>query len=264
MSHAATNWAFNQPEAFRDMKPAEWAVLMVLADCHNPIKGCFPSQQYICSKTNLTERAVRDHLVRLKGRGLINWDAGRENGKRGSNRYRLAFEADFQPAESAGRSTGKIEHEQPAEIDTDNRQILPPNPVREPLKEPEREGAGERENKFEQARRAWPTGFTDSRDDALAAWLVLSLDDQATAAEEIPRFVNTTKSVGRKHFCTFATYLAERRWEALPRRLEPVQRPTSCDAPKPIKSGPTTFQRANPHLYPELFGGKEAEKARHG
>jgi repressor of nif and glnA expression len=66
MSHAATKWAFDQPEKHRDMKPSEWAVLRVLADCHNPVNGCFPSQDYIRSKTNLAERAVRYQLHRLE------------------------------------------------------------------------------------------------------------------------------------------------------------------------------------------------------
>jgi hypothetical protein len=138
MSHAATKWAFDQPELHRDMKPSEWAVLMVLADCHNPVNGCFPSQDYICTKTNLGERAVRDQLCRLRERGLIDWDSARENGRRGSNRYILGFEAGFQPANFAGSSTGEIEQAQPADSDSFNRQNLPPNPVREPVKEPER------------------------------------------------------------------------------------------------------------------------------
>ncbi|RWF02984.1 helix-turn-helix domain-containing protein [Mesorhizobium sp.] len=153
MSHAATKWAFDQPEIHRDMKPSEWAVLMVLADCHNPVNGCFPSQDYICSKTNLAERAVRDQLTHLRERGLIDWDAVRENGKRGSNRYRLGFEPDFQPANSAGSSTGEIEPVQPADSDSFNRQNLPPNLVREPVKEPvERER--EREEKGEETPSA--------------------------------------------------------------------------------------------------------------
>jgi hypothetical protein len=126
VSHAATKWAFDQPELHRDMKPSEWAVLMVLADCHNPVNGCFPSQDYICSKTNLGERAVRDQLTHLKARGLIVWDATFEDGKRASNRYHLSFEVDFQPANSAGSlqapATGEIVPDQPAESDTSNRQ----------------------------------------------------------------------------------------------------------------------------------------------
>jgi hypothetical protein len=136
MSHVATKWAFDQPELHRDMKPSEWAVLMVLADCHNPVNGCFPSQDYICSKTNLGERTVRDQLARLRGRQLVNWEAARENDRRASNRYSLAFEPDFLPADSAGSPSGEIEHEQPAESDQSNRQNLPPNLVREPVKEP--------------------------------------------------------------------------------------------------------------------------------
>lgn len=151
MSHAATKWAFDQPEVHRDMKPSEWAVLMVLADCHNPVNGCFPSQDYICSKTNLSDRAVRNQLGKLRERKLVAWEAAREEGRRGSNRYSLSFEEDFlpanpagsQPEESAGSSTGKIEHEQPANFDQSNRQNLPTNPVREPVREPVDETARE-------------------------------------------------------------------------------------------------------------------------
>ena len=80
---------------------------------------------------------MREQLDRLRSRGLIEWKPARENGKRGSNRYLLAFEkATKQPAKSAGRATGRIRRSQPAESDTFNRQNLPPNLVIEPVKEP--------------------------------------------------------------------------------------------------------------------------------
>jgi hypothetical protein len=229
MSHAATKWAFDQPELHRDMKPSEWAVLMVLADCHNPVNGCFPSQDYICQKTNLAERAVRDQLARLRERGLIDWDAARDGQRRGSNRYRLGFEPDFQPANSAGRedaaSTGKIGHSQPADSDALNRQNLPPNPVREPVKEPEREGAREAqetenrkavERGFEKAFRTWPTSISDSRPEALKVWFGLDADERERAGAEIGRYVEAVKATGRKLVCAFAVYLREKRWDHLP------------------------------------------------
>lgn len=193
MSHAATKWAFDQPELHRDMKPGEWAVLMVLADCHNPVQGCFPSQEYICRKTNLSERAVREQLERLRRRDLIDWKPARENGKRGSNRYLLAFEKEGeQPAKSAGRATGRICRSQPAESDRFNRQNLPPNLVREPVIEP-RAGArgafeGEKEQKPSPIDRAIAAGKVDL-DEARAKAKAL----MASALQPLPR----TKTAAR-------------------------------------------------------------------
>ena len=105
MSHEATNWAFSQPEKFTDMKPAEWAVLMVLANCHNPVNGCFPSQDYLSRKTNQNPRSVRRQLMKLHFRNLVNWDESREGGKRGSNRYLLAFESEFVSQSGSGNQS---------------------------------------------------------------------------------------------------------------------------------------------------------------
>lgn len=243
MSHAATKWAFDQPEIHRDMKPSEWAVLMVLADCHNPINGCFPSQDFICSKTNLAERAVRDQLAKLRERNLIRWDEARESGRRGSNRYRLAFERDFQPANSAGSSTGEIEQVQPANFDTNNRQNLPPNLVREPVTGTiERESAGEGEEKqnrndepeqrkaCNRAHRQWPTYLTDSEPEALAKWMGLTPEQRLQSVDRMSDYVEASKIGGRKAICSFATYLREQRWEKLPEKTEQVKSENS-DAP---------------------------------
>ena len=236
MSHAATKWAFDQPEQHGDMKPSEWAVLMVLADCHNPIYGCFPSQDYICQKTNLRERAVRDQLARLRERGLIDWDMARENGKRGSNRYRLAFEDGFQPANSAGSSTGENEHEQPADSDSFYRQNLPPNPVIEPVTEPvtERErardsgldDAGNRrriEHGFKRTFAKWPTYVTDSEQEARKAWQALTDDERTTAEDRILDHVEHTRQAGRSKTVAFSRYLNEKLWERLPDKAEPPE-----------------------------------------
>ena len=238
MSHAATKWAFDQPELHRDMKPSEWAVLMVLADCHNPVNGCFPSQDYICSKTNLAERAVRDQLSRLRERGLIDWDAARENGKRGANRYSLAFEPGFLPAKSAGSSTGENGQEQPAKSDSFNRQNLPPNLVREPVKEPERErtqadgddtteapeGHSKRaERLFYAAFKSWDRFDVSPKQPMLAAWVRLTWPQMEAAADAVPRFLAKCRADGVKQACAVSTYLdlAERMWERFP--PEPVK-----------------------------------------
>lgn len=236
MSHAATKWAFDQPEEYRDMKPSEWAVLMVLADCHNPVHGCFPSQDYICSKTNLSDRSVRDQLAKLRERNLVAWEVGREDGRRGSNRYQLAFEGDFQPAnpaasqpeEFAGSSTGKIEGDQPANFDQSNRQEIPTNRVIEPVTEPriEREA---------RAKEPEPDPETDQDFQSLRAkiakvrgpqttgrpfplWAKLSPDDRLKALNGWETCLAAWSAGGQKHAYGLETYLRDRLWEQAPQQ----------------------------------------------
>jgi len=201
MSHVATKWAFDQPEIFIDMKPNEWAVLMVLADCHNPINGCFPSHDYIVRKTNLSERSVRDQLARLRDRGLIAWDEMREVGRRCVNRYQLSFEPDFQPANLAGGdpaeppanfaggATGKSELSPPANRDASHRQNLPPNLVREPVTEPQRAHARVREEDFSHFWDLWDSHHRpDNRETAQKLFLKLTLSQAARAVAQAPTF----------------------------------------------------------------------------
>ncbi|MBK0020944.1 helix-turn-helix domain-containing protein [Ochrobactrum sp. S46] len=270
MSHAATKWAFDQPELHRDMKPSEWAVLMVLADCHNPINGCFPSQDHICSKTNLTERAVRDQLSRLRERGLINWDIHRENGKRGSNRYALSFETGFQPANSAACSTGKNEHELPANSDSFNRQNLPPNLVKEPVKEPLREAcASEKEDlkaiktAFWRVIKAWPGFDGMPKENYLEDWLALTPEERIEAEAKRDDWFALLKAQKKSYVSAPSTYFSQKLWKDVPDKSEAdQQKPARLEAkpfgklfgvevyrnfltvsPGPI-SGPTAFERS--------------------
>ena len=112
------------------------------------------------------------------------------------------------------------------------------------VKRTERERAREDEiGAFEQARRTWPSGFADSREDALREWLTLSVAERAEAIEEIPRFVNTTKSVGRSHFCSLAGYLKDRRWQALPPRPAPSSQAMRSGSGPPRPKTKTWAQR---------------------
>lgn len=128
------------------------------------------------------------------------------------------------------------------------------DPTRQITIKSEKERAREDQD-FEKALRSWPSGFADSRTESMGEWRALSREERATAAAEVTRFTNATKAVGRNVICGFAAYLRERRWEALPPK--PVSTATAepgrTNAPA-AKSRPTAFQRANPHLYPELFG----------
>lgn len=124
---------------------------------------------------------------------------------------------------------------------------------------------------FETARAAWPSGFADGREQALKAWEALSPEDRSEAATEISRYVKATRGLGRKHLCTFGTYLTERRWQALPERQQPVGQGRTADAAKaaegtpqgaPVRMKPTAFQLARPDLFPEVFS--EPQQAKQG
>lgn len=135
MSHHATNWAIRQ----RGLKPAAKIVLWHLCDRHNPDYGCFPSQKTLANDCEMSERSVRDQLNTLEAAGLVvRQHSKTREGQFGSDRYFLAFEADFpqrQNLPTANPASGKNASSPAANSRQNQRQNLPPNPVREPLRE---------------------------------------------------------------------------------------------------------------------------------
>lgn len=103
MSHKATSWAFEQ----RGLSPSQKIVLWALADCHNPARGCFPSQEYLCEITELSERTVRECILHLESVGILSRQIMRdERGSVAGTRYYLAFE-DLPANSAASIPTGK-------------------------------------------------------------------------------------------------------------------------------------------------------------
>lgn len=123
MSHEATNWAIKQ----RGLKPATKILLWHLADCHNPEHGCFPSQSYLAEQCEMTDRTVREHLVKLETLGLI--ERLKVPCSHGYDRtyYVLNFDVVNNPQEKT--STGKTAHEPPEKSSGTHRKNLPTNPV---------------------------------------------------------------------------------------------------------------------------------------
>jgi hypothetical protein len=133
MSHNATNWAVKQ----RGLKPAAKIVLWHLADRHNPDFGCFPSQATLAYDCEMSERSVRDQLEKLETCGLIvRIKRKGEGGAYMSDRYMLGCEKGFAPSPAAKSASGKNALEPAANSRNNQRQILPPNLVSEPVKEP--------------------------------------------------------------------------------------------------------------------------------
>jgi len=156
MSHEATMWAVK----VRGISCTEARVLWHLADCHNPIFGCYPKQDYLADACEIDERSVRRSLSSLRDKGLVNWSEQREGKNRKANRYSLGFEAGFRRfkagesvenepdnlSASSEASNGQEGTIQPDSDDAFNR--TPESsiePVREPVIEPVTERGSARE-----------------------------------------------------------------------------------------------------------------------
>lgn len=147
MSYQATNWAMKQ----RDMKPATKTVLLCLADRHNPDNGCFPSQKRIATDACMSERSVRTHLAELEAMGHLRRVKGTGGRlKRAATRYVFSFEEGFEAVDnSADRAKSRRQ-----KCAKSRRQNLPPNTVREPLKEEDAREAADSNDLFEEVKRA--------------------------------------------------------------------------------------------------------------
>lgn len=246
MSHEATNWAIKQ----KGLPPAAKIVLWHLCDRYNPDFGCFPSQDALARDCEISRATLNRHLDALEERGLVAREARRDERTRKqlSTRYRLGFEADFEPAEGA-KPCREMRHGNEAETVSQNSQKpclknddsrvsnCDTNPVREPVREPviERERASEREEgqeddtptvsreawarRFRKAHAEWPTYADDSPEQTEKAWFALSEEDRNSAVEHMQAYLHHIKNdLKRKAICRFSIYLKEKRWERLPEK----------------------------------------------
>ena len=104
MSHEATNWAVKQ----KGLRPIAKIVLWHLADCHNPVQGCFPTQEYLAGEAEVSRASVNRILTELEQSGIIRRDqqVDPETKRQLPTRYRLAFEKDFEPLDVDGHVSG--------------------------------------------------------------------------------------------------------------------------------------------------------------
>ncbi|APX88667.1 hypothetical protein BV394_02075 [Brevirhabdus pacifica] len=86
------------------MRPGEFVVLFHLCDCHNPSLGCFPSQEYLMDRANVSNGSLNNHLNALEARGLIRRVRAIDDRtkRQRPTRYILGFEI----GEAQGPSTG--------------------------------------------------------------------------------------------------------------------------------------------------------------
>ena len=113
MSFDAMRWVMKQ-----DLPAMQKMLLMMLADATNEGTGrCDPSKQTIAKKAGMSVRSVDDNLLKLRNRGLINFESSR--GWK-SNKYKLQTPQELQrntPQKMQGTTTQQlqgIEAENPA------------------------------------------------------------------------------------------------------------------------------------------------------
>ncbi|MEO3386025.1 helix-turn-helix domain-containing protein [Mesorhizobium sp. CAU 1741] len=230
MSHAATNWAITQ----RGLKPAAKIVLWHLADCHNPSYGCFPSQDYLADRCEMSRSSLNEHLATLESAGLIRREQRRDRRTRRqeNTRYRLAFEADFaaNPCPETGHGSGEAVSGNGAEPCPENGESRVQNPDTNPVREPVREPLGaqerEREGEIEDRRKIeadgwallkdWPGFAGMPKEPAFREWLKLDADSRANAKARFADWLALLKAQGKSHVPAPSTYLRERLFDDVP------------------------------------------------
>ncbi|RWP72374.1 helix-turn-helix domain-containing protein [Mesorhizobium sp.] len=284
---ASAAWSWRHAFASSDLPPTTRLLLHTLGMFMNEFgEDCIPSHADLCRYSGLDKRTVVRHLALAKQAG---WIGVSQHGFRGQKWKRNAYsprwpERDLTATmvpldqdEGGGTESPRIDEgggreSPPLSVEGGGTESSPfekgggtespkvgaqshqdnTSPITSPI---ERGACGD---EFERALKAWPTGALDSRKDARAAWRKLLPSERAKALEEIPRFVSANRSAGRKMICGFVAYLAEKRWEGLPERPAPIEHRPAAEQKPLRRAAPTRFQRKNPHLYPELFGGNEA------
>ncbi len=228
MSHKATMWAVT----VRGISCAEARVLWHLSDCHNPVEGCFPSQEYLSDACEIDVRSVRRCLDSLRGKGLVNWSEQRDGKYRKNNRYALAFEDGFHPASAEDQadkmsgsndaSTGQNSQFEPDKSDSLNRTPESSKPVIEPVREPserERDASEEDAKKilrdFKRWYPTWPTYIGDSEDAAQKAFFALTAEERAACLDRTPEFIKAVKAIKGGKFTYASVYLKGKAWEKL-------------------------------------------------
>ncbi len=246
-------WIVTDPR----LKGRDLQVLCLLGRHIDKAGWCFRSQVKMARQLDCARSTVQSSLERLMKIGVVERRTGDSfDGRDTSYHYRVIFDREvaastlrtweeneaendqLDPAETGCRSAGT-----PADIPAppaDPESAPPAGPGSAPYKnvpdltppaELEREArAGEREENgnsltnrktleraFERAFQAWPTSVSDSRPEAWKAWIDLSAEERVQADAEAERYAAAVKNGGRKHLCSHAVYLREKRWL----RLEP-------------------------------------------
>lgn len=226
--------------------PTRKALAVRLADfADDEGRGIWPSVDRLAAETELSVRTVQRLLADFVEEGLLVL-VKKASGRPGeANRYDFDLARLFAapaakesgPApETTGDTmspvatggTGVTVTETGDTDDVDGCHGVTRTVIEPPVNHQERESAGAGsdgvENETRSAQRAfkrwyptWPTYVDDSEPKAFGAWMKLSADERSAAVENTVSYIDTVKANGRKYVCSAQVYLAEKRWEKLPK-----------------------------------------------
>lgn len=134
MSHKATGWLSD----VTDVTPSEFRILFILCDCHNPSKGCFPSQGYLQTQSGMSNGSINNQLNSLEKKGLILRERriDSKTRQRKSTMYILQFEIRKPSPDIGERSVSNPDPKPSPNNGQSQLQLLETNYVKEPVKEP--------------------------------------------------------------------------------------------------------------------------------
>lgn len=256
MSVEAMAWAKRQNTGSMGAK----SVLRALADYADEDGCCWPSRRQLADDTEMSPGSVSRHLAALEaGRLIVREERLRDNGSRSTDMVRLLMArapAPATPSSNWGGPPPQIEEapssisgSAPPQIEEAHNYHPNHHLKKDSPQAPQGAGVGSSISEMEEGGEpdAPDTQFDvfwtqyaahplASRAKALRVWSKLDTVQRAQALAQLERFLDLVKQSGRKP-CDPATYLGERRWEALATLQAPVARAEAADK-APAESDP--------------------------
>jgi hypothetical protein len=204
MSHKATGWLAD----VSGVTPSEFRILFILCDCHNPSKGCFPSQGYLQTKSGMSNGSINNQLNSLENKGLIAREKRIDpvTKQRMSTMYILGFDLE-NPIPDIGEGANSNLDEKPSPKNGQSQlQLLETNSVKEPCNKPVSKVS------FNSFWKLWPNKV--KKPAARVSWNRLSAEDQRKILS-LPRagFDAWQKSQPNASPIHASSFLNQRRWE---------------------------------------------------
>lgn len=196
-------------------------------------RGIYPGVKRLASETELSERTIQRILSDFVSEGIlvVVKEATGRPGQTTRYDFDLARLFAYAPGKTGDTvspvgeaATGDNRAERGDTDDGegchgDTRTVIEP-PI-EPSSERECASAGSdgSEDEKRSAARAfkrwyptWPTYVDDSEPKAFKAWMELSAEERAEAADRTEAYIAAVKAAGRKYVCSSQVYLTEKRW----------------------------------------------------
>jgi hypothetical protein len=144
MSHVATSWLAALDPSL--ISASEFRVLFHLCDCHNPSKGCFPSQEYLRAHAAVSNGTVNNALKSLEEKGFLKRQKrfDHQSKRQLSTHYILGFEIETaqEPTPKIGDGADSKKWPIPSPKNGRSRlQQIGDEPVKEPVKKNARANA---------------------------------------------------------------------------------------------------------------------------